>query len=254
MTFGVPLNPSLASYYSNVSGFIHGPVDMHNLTTFLNSSSTFTPSPLAAAQQPSTEIPFSVAPPIWARLAPAFLSNFNATDAHERIGTWNWSAPSELAFRVLEKRPVVNADGNKGKKTTDMPRMNASLWSDISLMHGRVELTDKDSGEELAFDMEAVHFVTNGTLYGFAEPAGYELFFSNANETEQFITFTRRRHVDVRHLPSLVPTQYANATAQAVNAELIARIRRLQDVVNSGSLEIESQSTGMSDTEMENNS
>lgn len=56
---------------------------------------------------------------------------------------------------------------------------------------------------------------------------------------------TGRRHVDVRHLPSLVPKQYLNATAQAVNAELIARIKRLQDVVDSGSLEIDAQASGI---------
>lgn len=54
-----------------------------------------------------------------------------------------------------------------------------------------------------------------------------------------------RRHVDVRDIPSLVPARYVNATAQAVNAELIGRIKRLQDMVNSGNIEIDASSSGI---------
>lgn len=55
--------------------------------------------------------------------------------------------------------------------------MNATTWADINLMHGRLEVKDKDTGEEISFDMEAVHFRENGTVYGLAEPAGYVLLF-----------------------------------------------------------------------------
>ncbi len=48
-----------------------------------------------------------------------------------------------------------------------------------------------------------------------------------------------RKHVDLRSLPSLVPPLFMNATAQAVNAELVARIRRLQDMIDSGVLEFD---------------
>ncbi|KAI5124239.1 hypothetical protein M0805_005088 [Coniferiporia weirii] len=229
MEFGVPLNPSFASYYSNITGFVRGSLDMHNLTSSLNSSSIIPPESVIDPD-PGSEVPLgppSAPPDPWTPLASDFIKEINMTSALERIGTWNWSAPTELAFRVLEKRPVVveiaASAWGKSKDQSDTERMNASLWVDISLMHGRVELTDKNTGDELAFDMEAVHFLENGTVYGFAQPSG--------------------RHVDVRDLPSLVPSQYTNATAQAVNAELIARINRLQDMVDSGVIEIDSQST-----------
>ncbi|KAH8111085.1 hypothetical protein DFH11DRAFT_1799176 [Phellopilus nigrolimitatus] len=214
MGFGAPLNPSFSSYYSNFTGFVHGSMEMHNLTSglFLNVSTDPSAPRLNLNSDSGSELPFpsslpSVAPPLWAHLAPEFVKEINMTSALESIGTWNWSAPTEL-----------------GRQSDDSSeRMNASLWSDINLMHGRVELTDITSGEELGFDMEAVHFVENGTVYGLAEPSG--------------------RHVDVRDLPSLVPSQYMNATAQAVNAELLARIKRLQDMVESGVIEIDNQSS-----------
>lgn len=52
------------------------------------------------------------------------------------------------------------------------------------------------------------------------------------------------RHVDVRELPSLVPPAYVNATAQAINAELLARIQRLENMINSGNIEIDTQTSG----------
>lgn len=181
MTFGVPLNPTFASYYNNVSGFVHGPVKIYNLTSlsdfFTNSSPpiiTTVPAPPAhplAVPGNGLETPLSsTIPPTWAGFAPAFLTQaFNTTDALLRIGTWNWSAPSELAFRMLEKQPVVSPGPGR--------RMNATTWADINLMHGRLEVKDKDTGEEISFDMEAVHFRENGTVYGLAEPAGYVLLF-----------------------------------------------------------------------------
>ncbi|THH03274.1 hypothetical protein EW145_g6386 [Phellinidium pouzarii] len=230
--FGVPLNPSLASYYSNITGFVHGPIEIYNLTSALNLSSDASTHP----QDPhitlemGPEIPFTSSIPTapkhsWEHTASEFVKDINMTSAIEHIGTWNWSAPMELAFRVLEKRPVVELPGGSswGRSNDDgnASRMNSSLWADISLMHGRVDLVDKNTGDELGFDMEAVHFVENGTVYGFAEPSG--------------------RHVDVRDLPSLVPARYMNATAQAVNAELLARIHRLQEMVDSGVIEVDTQ-------------
>lgn len=60
--------------------------------------------------------------------------------------------------------------------------------------------------------------------------------------------FTQKslRHVDVRNLPSLVPGNLRNATAQAVNAELLSRIDKLQDTIDSGDIEIDASSQGKS--------
>lgn len=196
MGFGVPLHPATAAYYSNITGFVHGLVEMHNLTA-VNGSAVALPSTGAGAEAIGAEVPLSTAgnsqsigPPAWAPLASEFTKNINSTAALERLGTWNWSAPTELAFRVIERRPVLLPPpdsssaswGEAAPPTTvedaDVLRMNASLWADVSLMHGRVELADKNTGEELGFDMEAVHFVENGTVYGLAEPSGYAALLS----------------------------------------------------------------------------
>lgn len=38
---------------------------------------------------------------------------------------------------------------------------------------GRVELTDSVIAQDLRLEFEGVHFISNGTVYGFAEPSGY---------------------------------------------------------------------------------
>ena len=60
------------------------------------------------------------------------------------------------------------------------------------------------------------------------------------------VTFgpANRRHVDVRGLPSLVPQPYVNANAQAIDAELFARIGKLHNMIESGQVEVDSD-TGM---------
>ncbi|EJD07571.1 uncharacterized protein FOMMEDRAFT_115893 [Fomitiporia mediterranea MF3/22] len=214
MSFGVPLHPASASYYSNITGLVHGPIEMHNLTANLSTSSV----PPGNSYSSDPQVLEESIPPPWVDLASAFTKDINMTEALELAGTWNWSAPMEMAFRVIEKRPVLRL-GGKG----DVQRMNESVWSDISLMHGRVELSDRKTGDEIGFDLEAVHFTENGTIYGLAEPSG--------------------RHVDVREIPYLVPAEFLNATAQAVNAELLARIQRLQDMIDSGNIEIETQTS-----------
>jgi len=196
MSFGGPLHPDTSSYYSNITGFVHGPSEMYNLTT-----SNFTSGGDSSGVS-------------WARYASSMVRELNMTDAIERMGSWNWSRKAEVAFRVLEKRPIYEGEGIVVFNDTDRDQLE-----DISVMHGRVEITDAENGDELGFDMEAVHFTANGTIYGFAEPDG--------------------KHVDLRSLPSLVPPLFMNATAQAVNAELVARIRRLQDMIDSGVLEFD---------------
>ncbi|KAL5536908.1 hypothetical protein ACEPAF_731 [Sanghuangporus sanghuang] len=223
MGFGVPLHPATSSYYTNITGFVHGPIVMHNLT--INTSEYRQPSESGSPSGPEVTLSLSSEddPPSWAGLAAEFVKNINKTDAIERLGAWNWSAPTEMAFRVIEKQPDVPDTNEEGREGEDLRRMNKTAWADISLMHGRIELTDRDTGDELGFDMEAVHFIENGTIYGFAEPSG--------------------RHVDAREIPSLVPAAYVNATAQAVNAELLARIQRLEDMINSGNIEIDAQTS-----------
>jgi transmembrane E3 ubiquitin-protein ligase len=39
-------------------------------------------------------------------------------------------------------------------------------------LQGRIEFTDANIAEDLRLEFEGVHFVGNGTIYGFAEPSG----------------------------------------------------------------------------------
>lgn len=175
MGFGVPLHPATSSYYTNITGFVHGPIEMHNLTLNLSEASrSLTDSKTVLPSDPESilSIPSEGGTPAWAGLAAEFVRNINMTEANERLGTWNWTAPTEMAFRVIEKQPDVPHANGKGREVDGLHRMNKSSWADISLMHGRIELTTRDTGEELGFDMEAVHFIENGTIYGFAEPSG----------------------------------------------------------------------------------
>ena len=159
-----------------MTGFMHGQVEIYNLTS--NSSTELTESNMAPevdAEVPFVTIPI-LRPPPWGHIASEFTKNINMTAAIEHLGSWNWSSPMEMAFRVIEKQPTILTPRKSfwgvEELDNDAKRMNESVWSGIGLMHGRIELTDRLSGEELNFDMEAVHFVENGTIYGLAEPSG----------------------------------------------------------------------------------
>ncbi|TDL23846.1 hypothetical protein BD410DRAFT_768564 [Rickenella mellea] len=197
MSFGVPLNPQFASYYDNITGFIHGSAEYHNLSLYDESHHN--------SEHTKTKLP------PWVDLTQPYLTEFNISEATERMGLWNWTASNKLAFTVLEKKPRVP----KG----EVRPTNTSIDDDITVLHGRLDFVDSESGDELHFDLEAVHFVSNGSLFGLAEAVG--------------------RHIDLRHLPSLVPNISMNATAAVVEVELRARINRLRDMIYAGAVDLE---------------
>lgn len=86
-------------------------------------------------------------------------------------------------------------------------------------MKGRVEFSDPNSATDLKLEFEAIHFVQNGSLYGFAEPYG--------------------RPIDIRMLASLVPPQFRNETARILRPELISRINKLNEFIDAGTVEPE---------------
>ncbi|GLB43245.1 putative ring finger [Lyophyllum shimeji] len=134
---GKILDPHQASYYSNVTGSIHGSSHFYNIT-------------------PSTLVDNATAP--WKSDARAYMAAANETEIVERIGTWNWTASDKVQLSVVEKLPT---------------HANGTMISDtIALVHGRIELTDANANEDLRLEFEGVHFIRNGSLYGLAEPAG----------------------------------------------------------------------------------
>ncbi|KIY62720.1 hypothetical protein CYLTODRAFT_426698 [Cylindrobasidium torrendii FP15055 ss-10] len=89
--------------------------------------------------------------------------------------------------------------------------------SDLAHITGRLEVTDGWNGEDLNFEFEGVHFISNGSIYGFAEPYN--------------------RPIDLRLLPSLVPKDYMNDTAKMVQPILASRIKKLKQLIDEGVIE-----------------
>ncbi|KAK0199252.1 hypothetical protein DFS33DRAFT_1262349 [Desarmillaria ectypa] len=177
----LPLDPLYSSYYSNVTGFIRGSSAFFNIT----------PSFLSTASYP------------WKEAVESFMAEVNETEVVERAGTWNWTASRRIALSVSEKKH---------------PQASA-IYEDLVLINGRIELTDENTKEDLKFDFEGVHFMPNGSIYGFAEPSG--------------------RNIDIRLLPSLVPEDRKNQTAHFVEPELASKLKKLKNLIDAGVIEHE---------------
>ncbi|TFK18973.1 hypothetical protein FA15DRAFT_674849 [Coprinopsis marcescibilis] len=189
---GLQLDPYRSSYYQNITGFIHGGSQFYNLT----------------APNLNESVP-------WATLTEQYLPGLNLTDVVERLGDWDWESSEKLALSVVEKRPLQMDE-------TVLPD------SDLSLVHGRIELTNKRTSENLRFEFEGVHFLSNGSIYGFAEPSG--------------------QRIDIRLLPALVPESVRNATASIIAPELNSRINKLKNIIDAGVLDVETSSDDLPKT------
>ncbi|EMD38757.1 hypothetical protein CERSUDRAFT_92794 [Gelatoporia subvermispora B] len=189
MTFGSTLDPLKASYYTNITGFWHGDVRLHNLTSAANTSN-------------GTEA--------WRPFADELLTGANETELGERGAEWNWDTTGTISISV-------------GDKMLLFTRGTQNITDEIASIHGKVELYDRESEEELRLDFDGVHFIRNGTIYALVEPPG--------------------RHIDLRDIPSLVPTPHVNDTARAIEGELSARIARLREKIDSGTFDQESSSS-----------
>ncbi|KAJ7504432.1 hypothetical protein B0H11DRAFT_516924 [Mycena galericulata] len=175
------LDPLTSSYYSNTTGTFHGDANFYNVTP---------PSLNQTAHE-------------WSSLAENYMADANMTLILEKTGSWNWSASDKMALSLVEKRPSFT---------------NAS--EDVVLIHGKIELTDKNTSEDLRLEFEGIHFISNGTLYALAEPGG--------------------QHVDLRFLPSIVPSAFRNETARIIEPELSSRIDKLRRLIDAGVIEQES--------------
>ncbi|KAG6850568.1 hypothetical protein H0H93_011767 [Arthromyces matolae] len=184
---GSILNPQDASYYSNVTGFIHGAAHYHNITPSALSNNASAP---------------------WNSHAQAYMAGANETAILEVFGGWNWTATDKMALSVVEKLPTY---------------ANGSTLSDtISLVHGRIELTDANTNADLRLEFEGVHFILNGSIYGLAEPRGH--------------------NIDIRLLPSLVPVSSKNDTSLLIEPELTSRINKLKNLIDAGIIDQDSSS------------
>lgn len=159
ITFGSHLDSSKASYYSNITGFIRGDLKFHNITPSFLSNST--------------------ANPVWRPFAENFVNGTNTTEVVQRSSTWNWSGSEKVALSVVEKSPVGSNDRSLHltEEITVVHVCNIyisinGIISDVHTKKGHMELMNKDNAEEIRLDFEGVHFVANGSIYGFAEANG----------------------------------------------------------------------------------
>lgn len=111
---------------------------------------------------------------------------------------------------------------------------------------GKIEFTNPSEGSELIFQIDGVHFPANGTFVGFAIPRGLVSFTFTPIIFLVSLTMMARHFSDLRELPSLVPSYIRNATAQAVAPELDRRITRLNNMIDSGTIDTDSNSNGTS--------
>ncbi|KAG8214982.1 hypothetical protein J3R82DRAFT_8385 [Butyriboletus roseoflavus] len=177
--YGRKLDPRIGSYFSNMSGFIRGSLDFYNIT----------PSSLESANVP------------WKSHAQSFMSDTNMTELSDKLGLWNWSVPTNLSWSVVDHAPVIVED----------------VAEQIAMIHGRIDFTDPTRADEMRLEFDGVHFLSNGTIYGFAEPNGHDN--------------------DIRYLPVIVPESVQNETARVIKPELLSRISKVKEMIDAGVVE-----------------
>ncbi|KAI6152440.1 hypothetical protein BKA82DRAFT_4111317 [Pisolithus tinctorius] len=165
---------------TNFSMFIRGEIDFHNVTL---------PS-LDDTQAP------------WLSHAKSYMANMNMTEILNSLGTQDWKATRKMAWSVID-RAVVEGVSDK-----------------LAMAHGRIDFVDVTSGNEMRLDFEGVHFIANGSVYGFAEPPGC--------------------HIDIRYLPAIVPEESQNETTRVVRNELQSQIDKIKTMIDNGVVDQES--------------
>nr|QIE48439.1 hypothetical protein [Trametes gibbosa] len=181
VTFGSEIDPQHGSYYSNMTGFWHGDVRPHNLTS------------LNASEAASS----------WRHLSEQLMLPVNLSAVPDLLGSWNWTRSNKLSLSMGDKLITYEHDG--------------SDHDGIAIIHGKIDLSEPDSSEELRLDFEGVHVLSTGSVYAIAESTG--------------------RGMDLRTLPALVPEALRNDSARAVEAELTSRISKLKEKIESGSFD-----------------
>lgn len=87
---GVQLNSLRASYYSNITGFIHGDAKFYNISP-----------PSLPALNSSFQ---------WIPAAESFMGEVNMNETLDRMGWWNWTASEKVALTIVEKLPNPSAN------------------------------------------------------------------------------------------------------------------------------------------------
>ena len=102
LPFGAELDPMRGSYYSNMTGFWHGDLQLHNLTS-LNSTEEKAP---------------------WRPFAEQWMLASNLTAIPERLVPWNWTRSNKVTLNVGDKR--VPFKGKEGNETRNVAIIHVS--------------------------------------------------------------------------------------------------------------------------------
>lgn len=129
------------------------------------------------------------------------------TSLVENIGDWNWTSTKKVSLSIVEKKPL----GTDGKVVSS---------SELALVHGHIELTDVVSSKVLSLELEGVHFLSNGSIAGFAQSSDLP--------------------IDIRLLAALVPESGRNETVHTIGPELDSRITKLKNIIDAGIVDQES--------------
>ncbi|KAJ3571915.1 hypothetical protein NP233_g3429 [Leucocoprinus birnbaumii] len=143
----------------------------------------------------------------WRPLAERYISGTNVTEMVELGSTWNWTASNKMVMTLHEKKPLA--------------LQNSSIDSrDLVAVHARMEFTDENSQETMRLEFDGVHFLSQGSIVGLVEPFGQPL--------------------DIRLLPSVVPPDKKNETAEIIAPELEHRITKLKNLIDDGMIDNDS--------------
>ena len=94
LPLGVELDSKRGSYYSNMTGFWHGDLQLHNLTD-LNATEEVAP---------------------WRHLSEQWMLASNLTAIPERLGPWNWTRSDKVTLNVGDKRvPFKQKGGDEAR-------------------------------------------------------------------------------------------------------------------------------------------
>ncbi|KAF9453591.1 hypothetical protein P691DRAFT_658228 [Macrolepiota fuliginosa MF-IS2] len=143
----------------------------------------------------------------WRPLAEDYVAGANVTEMAEMVSTWNWTASNKMVMTLNEKKPLAL-------------QKNSSDVKDLVAVHARMEFTDEVSQETLRLELDGVHFLSQGSIVGLVQPFGQPL--------------------DIRLLPSIVPSDRMNETTQIIAPELEHRISKLKTMIDDGLIDNES--------------
>ncbi|CUA71903.1 DSC E3 ubiquitin ligase complex subunit 1 [Rhizoctonia solani] len=125
----------------------------------------------------------------WNKTAGPLVSGLNHTKANASLGNFHWSGIDKIAGNVRELR------------------INES--TPYSFLAGHIDFVNSKDDVLVNYQLDAIHFFEEGSIYGLMEPRGLE--------------------PDLRQLIPLVPTPVQNITSYAIKDEIDRQIRVLQD-------------------------